>query len=262
MLYVHVLVKLVITIIKLFLFQAVHKVKLPENVVKRFHIQLRTESVRLSLFDDIQETLVDVMQNTEKFYPSFIRNKLYIKCLMELDLLKADGMSAHSGSDDEDDDLNSLEEDILDPQDRDLDEFQTCRDCLKMRMQAIGLRQDELLNWEKAHLDKKFRLRAEIIEAGLTSEKGKQFGVYAVEVTRKDILDGLERKWHIYRRYSDFYDFHQWIKGKWMRMNKVEFPSKQAFGTTDRTFLEKRMSALNKYLISIFSFTSEPVRLN
>ncbi|CAL8110442.1 unnamed protein product [Orchesella dallaii] len=236
---------------------AVHKVKLPENVIKRFHIQLRTESIRLSLFEDIQETLVDIMQNTEKFYPSFIRNKLYVKCLMELDLLKGDSMSANSGSDEEDEDLCSLEEDIMDQQDRDIDEYQTCRDCLKIRMQSLGLRSDELLSWEKSYLDKKYRLYAEIIEAGLTSEKGKQFGVYAVAVTRKGIVDGIEKKWHIYRRYSDFYDFHQWIKSKWMRMNRIEFPGKQAFGTTDRAFLERRMAALNKYLSIIFSFTSE-----
>jgi len=124
----------------------------------------------LSLFDDIQETLLDVMQNTEKFYPSFIRNKLYVKCLMELDLLKGDSMSANSGSDEEDEDLCSLEEDIMDQQDRDIDEYQTCRDCLKVRMQSLGLRSDELLSWERSYLDKKYRLFAEIIEAGALND--------------------------------------------------------------------------------------------
>lgn len=74
-----------------------------------------------------------------------------------------------------------------------------------------------------------------------------------------ELWDMKERRWHIYRRYSDFYDFHQWIKAKWMRLNKIEFPSKHTFRTTDRLFLERRMGALNKYLETILAMTSEQV---
>lgn len=41
-------------------------------------------------------------------------------------------------------------------------------------------------------------------------EKGKAFGIYAIAVTR--LADN--EIWHIYRRYSDFYDLHCSIKDK------------------------------------------------
>lgn len=64
---------------------------------------------------------------------------------------------------------------------------------------------DDVLLWERGYLERKYKLKAEIIEAGLTTEKGKQFGVYAIQVLRVEMWDGRERRWHIYRRYSDFY---------------------------------------------------------
>ena len=53
--------------------KAVPRVKLPENVVKKFYIHLRTEpQFNTNLFDEIQESLVEVLRTTEKFYPSFV----------------------------------------------------------------------------------------------------------------------------------------------------------------------------------------------
>lgn len=145
----------------------------------------------------------------------------------------------------------------------DLPEFQTCRECLKLRKRITATKNEDLLIWEKELWCKKYKLKAEVIETALTVEKGKTFGVYVVLATRLDEYDQTnEKKWHIYRRYSDFYDFHTWIKNKWMRINKVEFPSKQTFGKTDRAFLEKRMAALNRYLANILAMTSEPVSCN
>ena len=47
--------------------------------------------------------------------------------------------------------------------------------------------------------------------AGLLQENGKTFGVYAIAVN-KLFASGQSESWHIYRRYSDFYDLHQKIK--------------------------------------------------
>jgi len=244
-----------------------------EAVIRRFNIQMRTEAVNPGLFDEIQENVLHIMQSTEKFYPAFIRHKMYIKCLMDMDLLKPDSLSSHShsGSDDEEEyegiqglrtlaDSSALPIRDSEPSLETIMECQVCRDCLKMRRQSEGHSENQLLMWEKNYLEHSFSLHAEIIQAALSSEKGKQFGVYAVQVTRRD--GGKEFKWHIYRRYSDFYDFHQWIKSKWMRLSKMEFPCKQTFRTTDRLFLEKRMNGLNKYLDAILLMTAEPVRNN
>jgi hypothetical protein len=140
------------------------------------------------------------------------------------------------------------------------DEYQTCLECLKVRKQhEDGLTSDDILLWERGYLERKYTLKAEIIEAGLTTEKGKQFGVYAIQVIRIENWDGRERRWHIYRRFSDFYDFHSWIKSKWMRLSKIDFPSKHTFRSTDRIFLEKRMASLNKYLETLMDMTAEQV---
>jgi len=238
-------------------------VRLPENVLRRLYIQMRSGCISPSLFDDTLECLLEIMEATDKYYPAFIRTKHYIKCLMDLDLLRTD--SSVGGSDDEED-LASLDEfDMSSSPDADrqrssAEDYQTCLDCLKVRKQVEdSLCPEDVLLWEKGYLERKYRLKADIIEAGLTVEKGKQFGVYAVEVVRIESWDGRERRWHIYRRYSDFHDFHQFIKSKWMRLGKIEFPTKHTFRTTDRTFLEKRMGALNKYLKTVLTMTSEPV---
>lgn len=46
--------------------------------------------------------------------------------------------------------------------------------------------------------------------SALVQDKGRAFGIYAIAVTR---LSDNE-VWHIYRRYSDFYDLHSSIKDK------------------------------------------------
>lgn len=44
-------------------------------------------------------------------------------------------------------------------------------------------------------------------------ENGKTFGVYAVSITRV-YISGKEENWHVYKRYSDFYDLYQRVKEK------------------------------------------------
>lgn len=51
-------------------------------------------------------------------------------------------------------------------------------------------------------------LRFQIL--ALVQDKGRTFGIYAIAVTRASDNE----VWHIYRRYSDFYDLHASIKDK------------------------------------------------
>ncbi|XP_074109912.1 sorting nexin-13 [Cotesia typhae] len=92
-----------------------------------------------------------------------------------------------------------------------------------------------------------FELSAEIIETGVVNDRGKTYGIYAVAVNK--IYDsGYKEKWHIYRRYSDFYDLHQKIKEKYYDLAKLPFPAKKAFHNMDRAVLERRMIMLNAWL--------------
>lgn len=49
--------------------------------------------------------------------------------------------------------------------------------------------------------------------SGLVHEGGKTFGVYAVSITRV-YMSGKEENWHVYKRYSDFYDLYQKVKDR------------------------------------------------
>ncbi|KAJ2952632.1 hypothetical protein O0L34_g6960 [Tuta absoluta] len=87
-------------------------------------------------------------------------------------------------------------------------------------------------------------LSACIIETALVQDKGRTFGIYAIAVTR---LSDNE-VWHIYRRYSDFYDLHCSIKDKWPELSHLQFPAKKTFQNTSRSVLESRKRILNNYL--------------
>lgn len=93
----------------------------------------------------------------------------------------------------------------------------------------------------------KFEITAKIIETGIVNDRGKTYGIYAVAVT-KSYDSGYQEKWHIYRRYSDFYNLYQKIKEKYYDLAKIPFPAKKAFHNMERTVLERRMLMLNAWL--------------
>ncbi|XP_035436676.1 sorting nexin-13 isoform X1 [Spodoptera frugiperda] len=96
-------------------------------------------------------------------------------------------------------------------------------------------------------------LSACIIETALVQDKGRAFGIYAIAVTR---LSDNE-VWHIYRRYSDFYDLHSSIKDKWPELSSLPFPGKKTFQNTSRTVLESRKRMLNTYLQTLASLARD-----
>ncbi|XP_063620148.1 sorting nexin-13-like isoform X1 [Cydia splendana] len=96
-------------------------------------------------------------------------------------------------------------------------------------------------------------LQASIIETALMQDKGKTIGIYAIAVTR--VSDN--EKWHIYRRYSDFYDLHSSIKDKWPELGHLPFPAKKTFQNTSRAVLETRKRMLNNYLMNLANLARE-----
>lgn len=78
-------------------------------------------------------------------------------------------------------------------------------------------------NKEKDLKSGDFVLSVHFIETGIVCDKGKTFGIYAIQVTRQFDSGSIEQ-WHIYRRYSDFYDLHSKVKDKvCLRLNKYSF---------------------------------------
>ena len=43
-------------------------------------------------------------------------------------------------------------------------------------------------------------------------DRGRAYGVYALEVKRWDPTTGRQHCWHVYRRYSDFHELQSIIK--------------------------------------------------
>lgn len=54
-----------------------------------------------------------------------------------------------------------------------------------------------------------FILQAEIVETGVAQGKGKTFGIYDVSVVKCYQTIGEQENWHVFRRYSDFYELHK-----------------------------------------------------
>ena len=54
-----------------------------------------------------------------------------------------------------------------------------------------------------------FILQAEIVETGVAQGKGKTFGIYDVSVVKCYQSIGEQENWHVFRRYSDFYELHK-----------------------------------------------------
>ncbi|XP_063234403.1 sorting nexin-13-like isoform X2 [Bacillus rossius redtenbacheri] len=237
------------------------RLKLDESIVKRLVFRIRSEVPNETWFDEVQAAVYEKLQTEERFLPGFRGSMAYVKLLAELDLLK----DTSSRSDEED--SQSLDEiSLSDNVSLSSLDMETCgsldagagasNDVASGSVQvavpscnagstAAGC---ELSAAKRQQLQQGlFTLSAEIIETGIVNDHGKTYGIYAVSVA-KQYETGYQEKWHVYRRYSDFYDLYQKVKDKFGDLGKLTFPGKKTFHNMDRTVLEKRMKMLNDYL--------------
>ncbi|XP_022117094.2 sorting nexin-13 isoform X1 [Pieris rapae] len=115
---------------------------------------------------------------------------------------------------------------------------------------SLSMSQTEISGRAKNYLSP---LSAYIIETALVQDKGRTFGIYAIAVTRSSDNE----VWHIYRRYSDFYELHSAVKDKWPELGNLPFPAKKTFQNTSRTVLENRKRMLNSYLQHLTSISRD-----
>lgn len=185
---------------------------------KKLGTRIQSESISQHWFDDVQKELLDIL-NTE-FLTKFSSDSSFSKMLIE------------------------LEESSNETDSSSLDYLDICKesdslDCSSPVYPYPGS--------PTHNCSDNFKLNASIIETGLVNERGKSFGIYAVAVT-KEFASGEKDSWHVYRRYSDFYDLHQRIRDKFNDLGKLTFPAKKTFHNMDRSVLEFRMKMLNEYL--------------
>ncbi|KAF5282763.1 hypothetical protein FQR65_LT02760 [Abscondita terminalis] len=261
--------------------KAQHKIYVKPFLVQSlfFKIKNLTEPPSELWFDEVQAAVYDCLQ--DDFLPAFHESTSYLKLLEELDLVQQNIVEddAISISSLENAETNSAEKrstssnnsdsslpnksskhvrsfsDITEfgasidknINDRNFESSQKENGTAVVVIDGPGI---ETQDCDKKKEDVKtgeFSLSVEIIETGIVCEKGKTFGVYAVHVSRQ-FKTGFLEEWHVYRRYSDFYDLHTKIKEKYPDLSKIPFPGKKTFHNMERSVLERRMRMLGYYL--------------
>lgn len=165
-------------------------------------------------FDDLLILLQKKL--SDKCLPDFYRSNTYVKLLSDLELLNDNEQDEESASPDSKSLADSLEE-------------------------------EQVSKKEPESGGGKFQLKVEIIDSGVVQDRGKTYGIYALSVTRI-YENGFIERWHVYRRYSDFYDLQQKVKDAYADLGKLPFPGKKTFNNMGALTLSKRMKMLNDYL--------------
>ncbi|XP_076269181.1 sorting nexin-13-like isoform X2 [Rhynchophorus ferrugineus] len=249
------------------------KIHIGADIVQHLHFKIRNlnEIPNENWFDKVQEVLFHKMENES--LGQFKKSKAYIKLLHELDLVpqtitEEDALSLNS--------VESLEVDsskynqgengalMIDRAPKivkhtrsfsDVTMFKTENNSvqfnpylkLNINMETPSMNTDSAKDTNENLRTGEYNLHVKIIETGIVCEKGKTFGIYALRVSWQYNTGYLE-EWHIYRRYSDFYDLHTKIKEKFPDLAKLAFPGKKTFHNMDRTVLERRMKMLGHYM--------------
>nr|CAD7261410.1 unnamed protein product [Timema shepardi] len=186
------------------------RLKLDETIVKRLVFRIRSEVPNEVWFDEIQAAVYDKLQR----FP--IAGEVIPAVSLQVVMPVAEGKGTAASS-------------------------------LNIKSVSPSPDDDKLLAKKQQLTQGPFSLIADIIETGIVNDRGKTYGIYAVSVA-KQYENGYTEKWHVYRRYSDFYDLYQKVKEKYGDLGKLTFPGKKTFHNMDRLVLEKRMKMLNDYL--------------
>lgn len=59
-------------------------------------------------------------------------------------------------------------------------------------------------------------------------------------------------QWAVARRYSEFFQLHQQLRAKFDSVKQLEFPRRRVVMKLQKDFLERRRTALDKYLKVVF----------
>ncbi|RPA77956.1 hypothetical protein BJ508DRAFT_309687 [Ascobolus immersus RN42] len=83
------------------------------------------------------------------------------------------------------------------------------------------------------------------------NEGGKEYGIYYIEVIRSNGDTIPPAVWEVGRRYSEFFQLHQELRTKFPSVGTLDFPRRRVVIKLNKDFLEKRRSALEKYIQSL-----------
>ncbi|XP_069956700.1 sorting nexin-13 isoform X1 [Cherax quadricarinatus] len=255
------------------------RVAMDDSIVKRLILRMRSEKVTETWFDEVQTALFLTLQEAELFLPAFRRSMWYIRLLAELDLLKDASRSDEEDSQSLDDiSFNSLEQaeevdgsiqvslgggfsgdglslgSSLSTQSNDNYLKSVSRGSSRAQSPQPGgsLHPSPCHTRSPSLTSKSYNLTAKIIDTEIVREGSKSHAIYIVSVMRRD-ASCQEELWHVFRRYSEFYDFHLSITTKFMDLSSISFPSKRMLNNLAAWFLEKRKSELDDWLQTIMA---------
>ncbi|XP_065317242.1 sorting nexin-13-like [Gordionus sp. m RMFG-2023] len=136
----------------------------------------------------------------------------------------------------------------------------------------------------KRALELEYKINAHVTHIVVSRESDKTYAMYAITITRqpyqmsddarqkcmkankdktktgtnddKQLYSGFDNKvdtWCVYRRYSEFHDFHMNLRDRYSDVDELRFPPKKPFGNMTKDFLEKRLKMLDSYLKVLMS---------
>ncbi|KAK2144441.1 hypothetical protein LSH36_757g01003 [Paralvinella palmiformis] len=235
------------------------RLKMDEKSVYNLWDQIQNGQPSDTIFDEVQARTCDYIQENGKYFPAFRKSQLYIKLLAELDLLcgKESCQKLDDGLMSEDDAISSssksssLQARLMLLSER-WNLLQSMED-LASSCDSLSSTESKLNLKPMAPLPTRtFSISANITNTGICQEHGKAYAVYLITVT-KHYSDNTEEIWDVYRRYSDFHDFHMILQDKFDTLPGISLPTKKVINNTSKDFVEKRRVGLNAYLQTLLS---------
>eukprot|EP00795_Rhopilema_esculentum_P014548 gene14548-5617_t len=210
------------------------RIVLEDQQVRKIVKDIRSLEPSGAYFDSAQMQVFKIL-SSQKYYGAFLNSTAYIKCLMDMDLIKDKSDDGNESPYTEDDVASTMSTDSEVGKERVLD-----------TKPATEPSPEQL--WTP---DSEVRYSASITRAGICKEKNKSYGVYSIQVCKTDAA--ASTNWIVCRRYSDFHDLHMKLREKFSSLSSLTLPGKKTFGNMDRNFIEKRKQALEDYLLYLLS---------
>ncbi|XP_045026303.1 sorting nexin-13 isoform X3 [Daphnia magna] len=203
-------------------------------IVRRLLYNLKNEPPLESWFDEVKSAVTYKLEKDERFLPSFRKSFGYVRMLAELDMLKESTKG-------DDEDLRSLDGHSH------MDSSGLSNHlAVKEKCSIENISYGEICNNGSPTVDNG-TLSASICQKGVVKDGISSHAVYSVTVVKSLGAKEID-SWVVYRRYSDFYDFHMRLEERFKAIREFSFPAKRAFNNMDKLFLERRQYLLNEYL--------------
>jgi len=255
--------------------KAFPKVEASETHLSFLTCALNQSSVDMDIFQGLQDSVFDLLENDPKFYAKFKKQEAYVQLLADFDLLEGpddgfpdvkdfDTASLHSKSSNDDyEATTSLSSSLLPATTLSISRSaQFLASLASSSLNPVSTLPKspsfQRKGQHQVHPDQPtyfYSIHAKIQDTLIYDGDlaSSSYAVYIIDVTRSSTL-GAPEIWQVGRRYSDFDDLQRMLKKKFNDY-QIALPGKNfnRFSNMNPSFLEKRRLALQVYLHTILS---------